>query len=58
MSESEWGYAVYDDGTTAPLEAPEFSIPEEDRQYLIQSPGLTLWTKKHQPETDIEDETK
>jgi hypothetical protein len=53
MSDNEnWGEAVYPDGTTKPLKAPEFSIPEEQREYLDTGiSGLTLWTsKREEPE--------
>lgn len=43
---SEWGEVVHPDGSTTPLQEPEFSIPEDEREIVIDRPGLTMWTVK------------
>jgi hypothetical protein len=35
-----------------PLQPPKFDIPEDEREYLVNRPGLVLWTRK--PKEDKE----
>lgn len=48
MSRNEWGYVVDGEGNEIPLDPPQFSIPEEEREYVYKSPGLTLWTQREE----------
>lgn len=42
----EWGYAINPDGSRTPLAPPPNLIPEEEREYLIETPGLVMWTRR------------
>lgn len=43
---NDWGHVVYPDGSTEPLVAPECSIPENEREVVIDLPHLTVWTRR------------
>lgn len=47
--DDDWGYAIMADGSRVPLLPPADLIPEDEREYLVESPGLTLWTRKEEP---------
>jgi hypothetical protein len=46
MDDDDWGYAIMADGTHVPLQPPQFAIPEDEREYIIRTPRLTLWTRR------------
>lgn len=50
--DSDWGEVVQSDGSRVPLEAPRFTFPEDEREYLVNRPGLVLWTRRRDEGTD------
>lgn len=52
MSTGEWGYAYMADGSRVPLSPPEDLIPEDEREYLYESPGFTCWTRRPDEQQD------
>lgn len=45
-SENDWGEAIMPDGSHVPLQPPPFEIPEDQREIIVDRPGLVLWTRK------------
>lgn len=46
LMNNDWGEAVNPDGSRVPLVAPLFSIPEDEREVVIDTPRLVLWTRR------------